>query len=275
VMLSARELRPSLLPPNAQTWVNRHLLFTHGNGAVMSPVTRKSTEGLPFFYLRDIPPVADGGPKIDESRIYYGEETDDYVIVRGSTAEFDYPKGKDNVYAVYDGAGGVPIGTMMRRTLFAYYFNDPNLLLSSYITSDSRIMIRRNIKEQLHTIAPFLRLDHDPYLVISDGRMFWMQDAYTVSSYFPSVQPAQGLDLNYIRNSVKITVDAYNGGVNFYLRPRRPDCRHLPAHLSELVQAIHGHASRLAEAHSLPRGYVLDPGAIVSNLSHGGGRSFL
>ena len=115
VMLSARELRPSLLPPNAQTWVNRHVLFTHGNGAVMSPVTRKSTEGLPFFYLRDIPPVADGGPKIHEPRIYYGEERDDYVIVKGSTPEFDYPKGKDNVYAAYDGAGGVPIGAMVWR----------------------------------------------------------------------------------------------------------------------------------------------------------------
>jgi uncharacterized membrane protein (UPF0182 family) len=203
--------------------------------------------------------------------IYYGEETDDYVIVRGSTAEFDYPKGKDNVYAFYDGAGGVPIGTMMRRTLFAYYFNDPNLLLSSYITSGSRIMIRRNIKEQLHTIAPFLRLDHDPYLVISNGRMFWMLDAYTTSSYFPSVQPAQGLDLNYIRNSVKVIVDAFNGTVDFYLI----DPGDLPAHLSELVQAIHGHASRLAEAHSLSRGYFLNSGAIVSNLSHGGGRSFL
>ena len=217
VMLSARELRSSLLPPNAQTWVNRHVLFTHGNGAVMSPVTRKSTEGLPFFYLRDIPPVADGGPKIDEPRIYFGEESDDYVIVKASTPEFDYPKGKDNVYAAYDGTGGVPIGTMVRRTLFAYYFNDPNLLLSSYLTSDSRILIRRNIKERVHAIAPFLGLDHDPYLVISNGRMFWMQDAYTTSSYFPSAQPAQNLDLNYIRNSVKITVDAYNGAVDFYL----------------------------------------------------------
>src|ERR1700682_3809285 len=217
VMLSARELRPSLLPPNAQTWVHRHLLLTHGNGAVMSPVTRKSTEGLPLFYLRDIPPVADGGPKIHEPRIYYGEESDDYVIVKGSTPEVDYPKGKDNVYAVYDGVGGVPIGAMVWRGLFAYYFNDPNLLLSSYITTDSRIMIRRNIKEGVRTIAPFLRLDHDPYLVISDGRMFWMQDAYTVSSYFPYAQPAQDLDLNYIRNSVKIIVDAYNGTVDFYL----------------------------------------------------------
>ncbi|CAN7624813.1 UPF0182 family protein [Bradyrhizobium sp. LjRoot220] len=217
VMLSARELRPSLLPPNAQTWVNRHVLFTHGTGAVMSPVTRKSTEGLPFFYLRDIPPVADGGPQIQEPRIYYGEERDSYVIVKGSTPEFDYPKGKDNVYAAYDGTGGVPIGAMVWRGLFAYYFNDPNLLLSSYITGDSRIMIRRNIGERVRTIAPFLRLDHDPYLVISNGRMFWMQDAYTVSSYFPSAQPAQDMNLNYIRNSVKVIIDAYNGTVDFYL----------------------------------------------------------
>jgi uncharacterized membrane protein (UPF0182 family) len=217
VMLSARELRSSLLPPNAQTWVNRHVLFTHGNGAVMSPVTRKNIEGLPLFYLRDIPPVADGGPKIHEPRIYYGEESNNYVIVKGSTPEFDYPKGKDNVYAAYDGTGGVPIGAIVWRGLFAYYFNDPNLVLSSYITADSRIMIRRNIQERVQAIAPFLRLDHDPYLVISNGRMFWMQDAYTVSSYFPSSQPAQDLDLNYIRNSVKIIIDAYNGTIDFYL----------------------------------------------------------
>jgi hypothetical protein len=217
VMLSARELRPSLLPPNAQTWVNQHVLFTHGNGAVMSPVTRKSVEGLPVLYLRDIPPVADGGPPIREPRIYYGEERDNYVIVKGSTPEFDYPKGKDNAYAAYDGSGGIPIGATVWRGLFAYYFNDPNLILSSYITADSRIMIRRNIRERIRTIAPFLRLDHDPYLVISDGRMFWMQDAYTTSSYFPSAQPAQDLDLNYIRNSVKIVVDAYHGTVDFYL----------------------------------------------------------
>jgi len=217
VMLSARELRSSLLPPNAQTWVNRHVLFTHGNGAVMSPVTRKSTEGLPLLYLRDIPPVADGGPKIDEPRMYYGEESDNYVIVKGSTPEFDYPKGKDNVYADYEGAGGIPIGSVAWRMLFACYFNDPNLLLSNYITPDSRIMIRRNIQEQVSTIAPFLKLDHDPYLVISDGRMFWMQDAYTTSSYFPSAPPAQDFDLNYIRNSVKVVIDAYHGTVDFYL----------------------------------------------------------
>jgi uncharacterized membrane protein (UPF0182 family) len=217
VMLSARELNSSLLPPNAQTWVNRHVLFTHGNGVVMSPVTRKSAEGLPLFYLHDIPPVATGGPDIHEPRIYYGEETDTYVIVRGSTPEFDYPKGKDNAYAAYNGTGGVPVGGIGRRILFAWYFNDVNLLLSSYITGGSRIMLRRNIQERVRTIAPFLRLDHDPYLVISEGRLFWMQDAYTTSGYFPYAQPVRGFDLNYIRNSVKIVVDAYNGTVEFYL----------------------------------------------------------
>ena len=217
VMLSARELRPSLLPPNAQTWVNRHVLFTHGIGAVMSPVTRKGAEGLPVFYLRDIPPVVDGGPIIREPRIYFGEERDSYVIVKGSTPEFDYPKGKDNAYVTYGGADGIPIGNMVSQILFAQYFNDINLLFSNYLAADSRIMIRRNIQQRVRTIAPFLNLDHDPYLVISDGRMFWMQDAYTTSEYFPYAQPALNLDLNYIRNSVKVVVDAYNGTVDFYL----------------------------------------------------------
>jgi hypothetical protein len=183
----------------------------------MSPVTRTSAEGLPLFYLRDIPPVATGGPEIREPRIYYGEETDSYVIVKSSTPEFDYPKGKDNIYAAYDGTGGIGIGGIARRILFAWYFNDVNLLLSSYITADTRIMIRRNIQNRVRTVAPFLRLDHDPYLVISDGRLFWMQDAYTTSSYFPYAQPAQGLNLNYIRNSIKVVVDAYNGTADFYL----------------------------------------------------------
>jgi uncharacterized protein len=217
VMLSARELKSSLLPPNAQTWVNLHVLFTHGNGAVMSPVTQKSTEGLPLLYLRDIPPVADGGPEIREPRIYYGQEWSDYVIVKATTPEFDYPKGNENVYAGYNGAGGIPLSGMVRRVIFAHHFNDMNLVLSSYITDDSRILIRRNIGERVRTIAPFLSLDHDPYLVISEGRMFWIQDAYATSDYFPSAQAAPGLNLNYIRNSVKAVIDAYNGSVDFYL----------------------------------------------------------
>jgi len=217
VMLSARELKSSLLPPNAQTWVNSHVLFTHGNGIVMSPVTRSTADGLPVFYLRDIPPISTGGPEIREPRIYYGEETDSYVLVKGSTPEFDYPKGKENIYATYDGTGGIPIGGVLRKNLFAWYFGDINLLLSSYITGESRIMIRRDIRERVRTIAPFLRLDRDPYLVISTGKLYWMQDAYTTSNYFPYAQPVQRLDLNYIRNSVKVVIDAYNGSVDFYL----------------------------------------------------------
>jgi uncharacterized membrane protein (UPF0182 family) len=218
VMLSARELVSTLLPPNAQTWVNSHVLFTHGNGVIMSPVTRKSGEGLPIFYLGDIPPVATGGPPVREPRIYYGELTDTYVLVKGSTPEFDYPKGKENVYAPYGGVGGVPLGSAARRALFAWYFNDPNILISSYITAESRIMFRRNIKERVETIAPFLHLDHNPYLVVSDSRLFWVQDAYTTSDYFPYAVAYSGDGrLNYIRNSVKVVVDAYNGSVDLYL----------------------------------------------------------
>jgi uncharacterized membrane protein (UPF0182 family) len=216
VMLAARELAPALLPPNAQTWVNLHLLFTHGNGVVMSPVTRKSTEGLPLFYLQDIPPTPTGGPVIDEPRLYFGEAADSYVIVKGSIPEFDYPKGKDNVYASYDGADGVALGGAALRSLFAWYFGDPNILLSSYITADSRILFHRNIQDRVRTIAPFLRLDHDPYAVVSQGRIFWIQDAYTTTDRFPYAAPAAGR-INYIRNSVKVVIDAYNGAATFYL----------------------------------------------------------
>jgi uncharacterized protein len=217
VMLSARELEPTLLPQNAQTWVNVHLLFTHGNGVAMSPVTRKSSEGLPIFYLRDIPPVASGGPAISEPRLYFGQGADVYVVVRGSVPEFDYPQGKDNVYTTYAGTDGVGLAGAARRSLFAWYFDDPNILLSQYITGESRILFRRNIAERVRTIAPFLRLDHDPYIVVSGGRLYWMQDAYTTSSWFPYAQPLAENGINYIRNSVKIIVDAYNGSVDLYL----------------------------------------------------------
>jgi uncharacterized protein len=217
VMLSARELKQTLLPANAQTWVNRRVLFTHGYGVVMSSVTRKNAEGLPIFYIQDIPPVSHGGPPIRESRIYYGEEADGYVVVKATTPEFDYPQGKDNVYGTYDGTGGVPVGWFARRSLFAWYFKDLNLLLSSYVTADSRIMMRRTVQERIRTIAPFLRLDRDPYLVVSEGRLFWMQDAYTTSADFPYSQPLRELGLNYIRNAVKVVIDAYHGTVDFYV----------------------------------------------------------
>ncbi|MGH6877454.1 MAG: UPF0182 family protein, partial [Rhizomicrobium sp.] len=217
VMLSARGLDSSLLSSNAQTWVNLHLIFTHGNGLVMSPVTRTSPEGLPIFYLQDIPPVATGGPPVTEPRIYFGEGDTPYVIVKTGTPEFDYPKGGENVYRSYDGAAGVAIGSLARRALFSWYFGDPNILLSQYLTPQSRIMLRRNIQERVSAIAPFLSLDHDPYIVVSGGRLYWIQDAYTTSSWFPYARRMQGDETNYIRNSVKIVIDAYNGTVDFYV----------------------------------------------------------
>ncbi|MFL9866545.1 UPF0182 family protein [Paraburkholderia fungorum] len=217
VMLSARELEPSMLSPNAQTWVNLHLLFTHGNGLVMSPVTEKSTEGLPSFYLQDIPPVAHGGPAIHEPRLYFGEGSEGYVIVKGNAPEFDYPKGKDNVYTTYSGHDGIAIGSTARRSLFAWQFGDLNILLTDYITNASRILLHRNIQDRVRTIVPFLSLDHDPYLVTSNGRLFWMQDAYTTSSWFPYVQPGFGDGANTLRNAVKVVIDAYNGTVDFYV----------------------------------------------------------
>jgi uncharacterized protein len=217
VMLSARELEPTRLPPNAQTWVNQHLIFTHGNGVVMSPVTQKSAEGLPIFYLRDIPAIASGGPPLTEPRIYFGQSAESYVIVKGNTPEFDYPKGTDNAYTAYNGTDGIAVGGMARKTLFAWYFNDPNILLTRYITGGSRVLFRRNIRNRVREIAPFLHLDHDPYAVVSNGRLFWIQDAYTTSSWFPYAQPLPRGSLNYIRNSAKIIIDAYNGTVDFYV----------------------------------------------------------
>jgi hypothetical protein len=223
VMLSARELETSMLLENAQTWVNLHLLYTHGNGVVMSPVTRATSEGLPVLYLQDIPPLSTGGPPIAEPRIYFGESDSTYAIVKGTTPEFDYPKGSDNVYRSYDGADGVGIGSLARRLLFAWNLGDLNILLSEYLTPQSKILIRRNIQERVSTIAPFLTLDHDPYIVVSGGRLFWIQDAYTATNWFPYAQPLSDNSADYVRNSVKIVIDAYNGTVDFYVAdPKDP-----------------------------------------------------
>jgi uncharacterized protein len=217
VMVSARELQPSLLSQNAQTWVNLHLLFTHGNGVVMSPVTQTTPEGLPKLYLQDIPPVASGGPAVAEPRIYFGETPDSYAVVKTSTPEFDYPKGDDNAKTMYRGTDGVPIGGFANRLLFAWYYGDINILLSRYVTDESRIVFRRNIRERIGQIAPFLKLDGDPYIVVSGGRLYWIQDAYTTSQWFPFSKASENGSENYIRNSVKVTVDAYNGTVAFYV----------------------------------------------------------
>jgi uncharacterized membrane protein (UPF0182 family) len=216
VMLAAREITPSLLPPNARTWVNQRLQFTHGFGIVMSPVTEIEGEGLPGFFVKDIPPRSPVGLELSEPRIYFGEKTDDYVIVNAAAEEFDYPKGEQNVSNSYAGKDGVELGSALRRAVFAWTFRDMNLLISGNLRAESRILFRRSIAERISTIAPFLLLDHDPYVVVSGGRLYWIQDAYTTAETFPYSEPVPGRGFNYIRNSVKVVVDAYDGTVTFY-----------------------------------------------------------
>ncbi len=216
VMLAAREITPSLLPPNARTWVNQRLQFTHGFGVVMSPVTEIEGEGLPGFFVKDIPPHSPVGLELSEPRIYFGEKTDDYVIVNAAAEEFDYPKGEQNVSNSYAGKDGVALGSSLRRAVFAWSFRDVNLLISGNLRAESRILFRRSIAERISTIAPFLLLDRDPYVVVSGGRLYWIQDAYTTAGTFPYSEPVRGLGINYIRNSVKVVVDAYDGTVTFY-----------------------------------------------------------
>ena len=216
VMLSPRELNISLLPDNAQTWVNRHLKFTHGSGLTMSPVNAKDSEGLPVFYIKNIPAESDVGFKVPQPAIYFGQEPDSYAIVKAATPEFDYPLGADNVYSYYKGTGGVPVSGLLRRLLFSYFYRDINLLVTRNILDGSRIMIRRNISDRVARLAPFLGQDRDPYLVLHDGHLVWILDCYTTSDHFPySQRNSEGI--NYIRNSVKVVVDAYNGTTDFYV----------------------------------------------------------
>ena len=218
VMLAGREINATLLPENARTWVNQRLQFTHGFGVVMSPVSELEGEGLPTFLIQDIPPRSSAGIEITEPRIYFGEKTDDYVIVNAAAEEFDYPKGDENVSNSYAGKDGLQLGSRLRRALFAFRFGDINLLISGNLRAESRILFRRRITDRISALAPFLRLDRDPYLVASGGRLLWIQDAYTTARTFPYAEPVRGLGLgfNYIRNAVKVVVDAYDGTVTFY-----------------------------------------------------------
>jgi uncharacterized membrane protein (UPF0182 family) len=214
VMLSARELSAEKLAVEAQTWVNRRLQFTHGYGIAMSPVNEVSAEGLPILLIKDIPPV--GELDIERPQIYYGEKTNDYIIVNTKTQEFDYPMGDENVYGHYEGKGGVSIGSFFRRLVYAWQFGDFNILISGELMPESRALYYRNIAERVNHLAPFLELDSDPYIVTIEGRLFWIQDAYTTSDRYPYSQPLGG-GLNYIRNSVKAVIDAYDGSVTFYV----------------------------------------------------------
>jgi len=214
IMLSSRELNSESLP--SRTWINERLTFTHGYGLTLGPVNEVTREGLPVLFAKDLPLATTVDLQITEPRIYYGELSNDHVFVKSGTPEFDYPKGDDNVFGKYDGDGGVPIEGLLRRTMFAIRFGSANVLISPSLSAESRVLMYRRISERVRRIAPFLRYDSDPYLAISDGRLFWIVDAYTVSGRYPYSTPTAG-GINYIRNSIKVTVDAYHGTIAFHL----------------------------------------------------------
>ena len=214
IMLSSRELNSESLPN--RTWPNERLTFTHGYGVALGPVNEVTPEGLPVLFIKDLPPVSSVDLAVDQPGLYFSDLSSDYVLVGTNTREFHYPKGDDNVFSQYEGAGGVPLGGLVRKMLFALYFRDFNILISEQLTPESRVLFHRNITDRVNTIAPFLVYDGDPYLVISEGRLYWMRDAYTVSKRYPySTQVVN--EVNYIRNSVKIVIDAYHGTTTYYL----------------------------------------------------------
>ena len=220
LMLSARELSYQNLPRDPRDtdrqWFNDHLQYTHGYGVVVGPVNRITPEGLPELFVRDIPPVSTISLRITRPEIYYGEVANDYGFVRTRSREIDYPAGNDNAYTTYEGRGGVPVGSFWRRLLFGLRFASYRILLSKEIGPESRAMYYRQVSERVRRIAPFFRFDADPYIVVRpDGTLVWLMDGYTVTDRFPYAERVPHLG-NYVRNSVKVVVDAYHGSVTFY-----------------------------------------------------------
>ncbi|BBO93100.1 UPF0182 family protein [Desulfosarcina ovata] len=218
VLVGPRELDSQNLPANANNWINRHLTYTHGYGAAMAPANQGGGEPMAWF-MHDIPILSDYGMTIQQPEIYYGLKTDSYVIAPNSTGEMGYPKGNDNVTVNYQGEGGVPFSSLLRRMVFSWHFKDRNLLFTTRTTDQSKILFRRNITARIQTLTPFLMLDSTPYMVATSKGIFWIQDAYTTSNWYPDAAPIEfkGTRLNYIRNSVKIVVDAFNGTVDYYI----------------------------------------------------------
>jgi uncharacterized membrane protein (UPF0182 family) len=215
VMLSPRELSYADLP--SRNWINERLIFTHGNGITFGPVSRISKEGLPEFFVKDIPAVSLADIKVTKPEIYFGELSNEYVIVKTKVPEFSYPTATGNINTTYAGKGGVPVDSLLKKVLFAARFGTEKILLSSDITRESRIIYNRNINERVRAVAPFLRFDGDPYMVVTaNGSLKWIIDAYTSSDRLPYSKPLNG-GINYMRNSVKAVVDAYDGSLDFYI----------------------------------------------------------
>ncbi len=217
IILSARELNSANLP--SRTWINERLTFTHGYGLTLGPVNEVTPEGLPVLFIKDLPLAARVDLKVSQPALYFGELASDHVFVKTGTEEFDYPRGDDNVFARYEGDGGVPLGGFFRRLMFALRFRSTDTFFSPSLTRESRVLMYRRISERVKRIAPFLTYDPDPYLAISDGRLVWIQDVYTTSGRYPySTAATRGL--NYIRNAAKVTIDAYHGTTAFHLLDR-------------------------------------------------------
>ncbi len=215
VLLSPRELNSASLP--TRTFINERLTFTHGMGLTLGPVNQVTQEGLPVLFIKDLPPVSSVSLRVTRPELYFGELTDSWVFARTAQREFDYPAGDENIFTSYAGTGGVRVGSFLRRLVLATYLRSLKVLLSSDITSDSRAMYIRNIRLRARTALPFLLFDDDPYLVVSDsGRLRWILDAYTATSRYPYAQPLDN-GINYMRNSVKVVIDAFDGTVTAYV----------------------------------------------------------
>ena len=214
--LAAREINESKI---SSTWINRHLKYTHGYGAAVSRVDAVTASGQPDIIVKNIPPESEA-KDIDITRpeIYFGELTNDYVIVNTDEQEFDYPNGNENSYSTYKGKAGIKLN-LLNRILFSVREGSMKLLVSSNVNSDSRIIINRNIKDRVEKLMPYLSYEKDPYMTVVNGKLYWIVDAYTTSSYYPYSEPYSGEvgSTNYIRNSVKVVVDAYNGDTTFYV----------------------------------------------------------
>jgi len=212
VFIAAREINSNSLSPS--TWQNTHMIYTHGYGVVMSKVNDVTPEGQPDFVMKDMPIANSTDIKLDNPRIYFGEQTNQYALVNTNVSEFDYPQGGANTVTNYTGKAAINM-SLANKLLFAINYGDLNFLLSRDINNTSKILINRNIVERAQAIAPFLTYDSDPYMVISGGKLYYILDAYTTSNKYPYSQPQNGL--NYIRNSVKVVMDAYDGTTNFYM----------------------------------------------------------
>ncbi|HRR56796.1 MAG TPA: UPF0182 family protein [Acidobacteriota bacterium] len=220
VLLSARELNVDRLSPDARNWINLHFQYTHGYGLCMSPAAEVTDEGLPRFFIRDVPPHSTGGLVVERPEIYFGELTVNPVFVRTKLEEFDYPKGATNATTLYQADRGLPVSGWLDRLALAWVLADYRILFTSYFSDDSRVLLHRQIVRRVQRLAPFLLLDADPYPALVDGRVVWILDAYTTSRRYPYSAPFPSPEearLNYIRNSVKITIDAYTGDVRFYV----------------------------------------------------------